>query len=87
MNNKLIPLVLTLVVGIILAGSVLMPVLNDVTKTEQTFVNNGVFNYGIFTPEDTYTLVYNNTNLDGKITVNGTAVTPIAGISATEFKS
>ena len=29
MNNKLIPVVLTLVVGIILAGSVLVPVLND----------------------------------------------------------
>ena len=29
MNNKLIPLVITLVVGIILAGSLLVPVLND----------------------------------------------------------
>ena len=32
MNNKLIPIVLTLVVGIILAGSVLVPVLNDAQK-------------------------------------------------------
>ena len=40
MNNKLIPIVLTLVVGIILAGSVLMPVLGDAqNKTSDTIVN------------------------------------------------
>ena len=39
MNNKLIPLVLTIVVGVILAGSVLVPVLNDATTTEKTFDN------------------------------------------------
>lgn len=39
MNNKLIPIILTLVVGIILAGSVLMPVLNSATATEKTFDN------------------------------------------------
>lgn len=33
MNTKLIPIVLTLVVGIILAGSVLMPVLSDAQKS------------------------------------------------------
>lgn len=41
MNNKLIPIVLTLVVGIILAGSVLVPVLNDATETEKTYTNSG----------------------------------------------
>lgn len=41
MNNKLIPIVLTLVVGIILAGSVLMPVLSDATETEKTYTNSG----------------------------------------------
>ena len=47
MNNKLIPLVITLVVGIILAGSVLMPVLNDARKTigdEVTYTNSIVSN-------------------------------------------
>jgi len=42
MNTKLITIVLTLVVGIILAGSVLMPVLNDAKKTigdEVTYTN------------------------------------------------
>lgn len=41
MNNKLIPLIMTLVVGIILAGSVLVPVLNDATETEKTYTNSG----------------------------------------------
>ena len=45
MNNKLIPIVLTLVVGIILAGSVLMPVINDATETERTFINDGYMRY------------------------------------------
>ena len=74
MNNKLITIVLTLVVGTILAGSVLMPVLNDATKTEQTFVNEGVFNYGIFTPDDEYELEV--VGADGSIMVNGVAVEP-----------
>lgn len=39
MNNKLIPIVMTLVVGIILAGSVLMPVLKDATTVHETFDN------------------------------------------------
>lgn len=72
MNNKLIPIVLTLVVGTILAGSVLMPVLNDATTTERTFVNEGAFNYGIFTPDDEYTLTY--TQATGELIVNDVVV-------------
>ena len=44
MNNKLIHIVLTLVVGIILAGSVLVPVLNDATEALTVTKNN---DYGI----------------------------------------
>ena len=43
MNTKLIPLIMTLVVGIILAGSLLVPVLSDAQKTigpEVTLTNN-----------------------------------------------
>ena len=58
MNNKLIPIVLTLVVGIILAGSVLVPVLNDATKTEGTFTNEGLY-YLDYIPEgESHTLVF-----------------------------
>ena len=42
MNTKLIPIVLTLVVGIILAGSVLVPVLNDYGDKEKTLTNLGM---------------------------------------------
>ena len=67
-KTNLLTLVVTLTVGIILAGSLLMPVLSDATTTEKTFTNSGAFNLGIFTPDDEYTMVY--TASDGKITVN-----------------
>lgn len=73
MNNKLIPIVLTLVVGIILAGSVLMPVLNDATKTEQTFANKGAF-FVELDPSDSYTIEYDG-NANNTIVVNDTAIT------------
>ena len=56
MNNKLITLVITLVVGIILAGSLLVPVLNDVTTTEKTFANTGYYTYDPVV-EDTNTVL------------------------------
>ena len=42
MNTKLIPLIITLVVGIILAGSLLIPVINDAKTTigDATIINN-----------------------------------------------
>ena len=70
MNNKLIPIVLTLVVGIILAGSVLIPVLNDATKTENTFSNDGAFFVEV-DPSTTYTLKYQQYANPGKVIVNG----------------
>lgn len=54
MNNKLIPIVLTLVVGIILAGSVLMPVLNDATKTTDEFTNDGFYRMKEISNGDTW---------------------------------
>lgn len=53
MNNKLIPIVLTLVVGIILAGSVLMPVLND---AQTTLGNPATINNTIKTDSPEYTI-------------------------------
>lgn len=71
MNNKLIPIVLTLVVGIILAGSVLVPVLNDATKTEQTFTNDGYIRLGEISAEDTetYTITWTYEN-PGQFVIN-----------------
>lgn len=41
MNNKLIPMVMTLVVGIILTGAMLMPVLNDAAHSGAESYSNG----------------------------------------------
>ena len=71
-KTNLLTLVVTLTVGIILAGSLLMPVLSDATTTEKTFENEGVFNYGIFTPDDEYTLTYTQTT--GELIVNDVVV-------------
>lgn len=42
MNNKLIPLLMALVVGIILAGSLLVPVTNDYSEAKKTIENEGM---------------------------------------------
>ena len=42
-KTNLLTLVVTLTVGIILAGSLLMPVISDASQTEKTFENSGYF--------------------------------------------
>lgn len=61
MNNKLIPIVITLVVGIILAGSVLMPVLNDATTIEKTLTNDGVLRMDKITTADSTVITWDHT--------------------------
>ena len=53
-------LIITLVVGVILTGALLGPVVNDATKTEATFTNEGYFYMQKISAEDTntYTLTY-----------------------------
>ena len=68
MNNKLIPIILTLVVGIILAGSVLIPVLNDATKTTETLTNEGY--YRVSETDETTVIVWDTANSPNIITVN-----------------
>lgn len=84
-SKNLLTLAITLTVGIILAGSLLMPVISDATETEKTFVNEGVFNYGLFTPDDEYTIEF--TQATGTLIVNDEEVTPIPGVSVTEGKN
>ena len=81
MNNKLIPIVMALVVGIILAGSVLMPVLNDATKTSDTFQNSGSGLYAYISENDTYTLTWSYDN-PTKVIVNGQELNAVAGNEA-----
>ena len=72
-KNNLLMLVVTLTVGIILAGSLLMPVLSDATTTERTFTNTGAF-YIDADPTDTYTIAYNKASEPGVIYINGDAL-------------
>lgn len=69
MNNKLIPIVLTLVVGIILAGSVLMPVLNDATKTERTFTNDGYYRMSQLGDDETVVIEWSPATAATKSTI------------------
>lgn len=67
MDNKLIMLVVTLTIGIIMLGSIMMPVLSDATKTTETYTNESAF---YVTNEAPYTLTY----ADGICTANGEIV-------------
>lgn len=60
MDNKLIMLVITLAIGVIVVGSVLMPVLQDTTATEDTEVNKGLFEAVPLTADSNHTLVFNS---------------------------
>ena len=73
MKNKLIPLCITLVVGIILAGSVLIPVINDATdhtyELSNKFTGSGYYHLADSSP---VTFVYD----DGTYAINDVTVTP-----------
>lgn len=59
-SKNLLTLAITLTVGIILAGSLLMPVISDATTTEKTFENEGYFFMDKIssTDEDTHTITW-----------------------------
>lgn len=80
MNNKLITIVLTLVVGIILAGSVLMPVLNDATKTTDTFENSGYFHMEKYGTDEDVTIVWDPAT-PKQISVNGVTYLPATPVN------
>lgn len=75
MNNKLIPIVITLVVGVILAGSLLIPIVNDATTAEKTYINEGI---SYATPdEDNHVIVVSTDGNTFTITTDGeTCETP-----------
>lgn len=74
MDNKLITMVITLTVCIIVTGSVLMPVLEDTTATEDTFENDGYYHLTKYTAEDSVTMTWDASAPD-VFTVNGEDVT------------
>lgn len=61
MNNKILSLCVTLVVGVVLAGSLLAPILNDVTTTHKTFENAGYYTYDAITEETSTVITWDPT--------------------------
>ena len=72
-KTNLLTLVVTLTVGIILAGSLLMPVLSDATTTERTFTNDGK-SYIKTDSNGIYTLTWDPADPENAI-VNGESFT------------
>lgn len=64
MDNKLVMISIAAVIGIIVLGSVLMPILDDSTATTDTFTNEGYFYMQKITSDDdaTYTISYRYDN-------------------------
>lgn len=75
-KTNLLTLVVTLTVGIILAGSLLMPVISDATETERTFQNEEYF-FTMDKIDDTaeHTILWTLDTYE-KITVDGVDITP-----------
>lgn len=74
MDNKLITVIITLVIGVIMAGSVLVPVLKDATTTEKTFnnANDGYYTLALNADDETtYSLTYLKSK-PGILEINGT---------------
>lgn len=68
-SKNLLTLAITLTVGIILAGSLLMPVISDATETEKTFENEGYFFMEKYGVDDDLTISWDHTK-PTVITVN-----------------
>lgn len=74
MENKLLTLVITLTIGIILTGSLLVPVINDVAQPDAVIkTNSGSINADVIENGDSGSILLDNTAL--KITINDTLQT------------
>lgn len=70
-GTNLLTLVITLTIGIIFAGSLLMPVINDATTTEKTFTNEGYYYMQNLSAESDEEIVVEYTKTPFGITYNG----------------
>lgn len=59
---NILTLIITLVVGVILAGSLLGPVISDATKTEQTFDNAGLYHMTEYDTTAALTISWDHTD-------------------------
>lgn len=70
MDNKIVMISIAAVIGIIVLGSVLMPILDDSTATTDTFTNEGYLPYLKITSNDSYSMSF-DVSSPNKATVNG----------------
>lgn len=74
MKNNILNLAIVLTVGVILAGSLLMPVISDATTTERTFTNDGYYHMNLISSADSdVVLTWDHTD-PYKITVGDVVV-------------
>lgn len=73
MDNKFIGLIIGLVVGVVLIGSLLVPVMKDTATTEEKYTNDGFFYATYLNDESTDVLSYDYTN-PTILNVNGTEI-------------
>lgn len=74
MNNKIVAISIAAVIGIIVLGSVLMPIMNDATATTDTFTNEGYYHMTSVDSDDSdVTIVWalENKNI---ITIDGETI-------------
>ncbi len=71
MDNKIVMISIAAVIGIIVLGSVLMPILDDATTVNETFTNDGYYRVSKATADSNVTIVWDHTD-PTILTVNGT---------------
>lgn len=86
MDNKILTLCITLVVCVILAGSLMVPLLNDVTKTTETFANEGYYNVAELGAESDYKLYWDHT-APYQITVNDTDIISFSEMGLNDYQA
>ena len=79
---NVLTLIITLVVGVILTGALLGPVVSDATKTTETFTNEGYFTMDKYGTDTDITIVWDPADAKS-VSVNGEKYNP--NIPANQF--
>lgn len=64
MDNKLVQVVIAITVGIVVLGSLLVPVITEASTTEKTFTNEGYYTMDQLDTTASLTMVWNSSNPD-----------------------
>lgn len=78
MEMKIVGVVLAAFVSLVVLASVLVPVLDDATDTDDMFTNTGSGQYRLIKSDESYSLVW-NPSTPTKLTINDTEVNGVPG--------